>query len=130
MIKGVIDKLLDTSGVTSLVGYRVYPVRRQQSSPLPDITVTTVSGQPVYTSDGESGLSNGRVQIDCWGATYISAKTVAEAVKQALSAFVGSSGAIEFQSVLLESESDLSEGGSNSAEYIFRTTLDFNLWYK
>lgn len=121
MIEEVIAILLDT-GAT---GSRVYPVRLPQASPMPAIVVTTISNIPVYSDDGESGLSSGRVQVDCWGDTYSSAKTVARAVKASLSAYQGGI----FQNVLLDAERDLSESGSNSSEYRFRTSLDFIVWF-
>lgn len=88
-----------------------------------------ISGAPVYTDQGESGLATARVEIDCWGATYTSAKQTARAVIAALSAFVGTAGSYTFQYVLLDAERDFSEAGSNAAEYLYRTNLDFIVWY-
>jgi Protein of unknown function (DUF3168) len=130
MEKGLTTKLLATSGVTALVSDRVYPGRRPQASPLPAITLSTISGGPVYTNDGETGLATARVQIDCWGSTWTSAKEVARAVTAALSAFFGESDGTTFQYVLLDSEREFSEGGSNNAEYLYRRDLDFTVWYE
>ena len=130
MEEGIIARLLATSGVTALVSTRVSPGRRPQASALPAIDVNTISGAPVYTDDGESGLASARVEINCWGQTYSSAKLVARAVKAALSAFVGESAGITFQNVLLDDERDFSETGSNAAEYLFSTNLDFIVWFK
>jgi hypothetical protein len=130
MEEGIIAKLLATGGVTALVATRVYPGRRPQASALPAIDIASISGVPVYTDDGESGLASARVEINCWGQTYSSAKTVARAVKASLSAFVGQSAGITFQNILLDSERDFSETGSNAAEYLFRTNLDFIIWYE
>jgi hypothetical protein len=130
MEEGIIGKLLATSGVTALVSTRVSPGRRPQASALPAIDVNTISGAPVYTDDGESGLASARVEINCWGQTYSSAKLVARAVKAALSAFVGESEGVTFQTILLDAERDFSETGSNAAEYLYRTNLDFIVWWK
>ena len=130
MEEGIIGKLLARPEVTALVSTRVSPGRRPQASVLPAIDVNTISGAPVYTDDGESGLASARVEINCWGQTYSSAKLVARAVKASLSAFVGESAGITFQNILLDAERDFSETGSNAAEYLYRTNLDFIVWWK
>jgi hypothetical protein len=130
MEEGIIARLLATGGVTTLVSTRVSPGRRPQGSALPAIDVITISGAPVYTDDGESGLASARIEINCWGQTYSSAKAVGRAVKASLSAFVGESGGITFQTILLDAERDFNETGSNAADYLFRTNLDFIVWWK
>jgi hypothetical protein len=130
MMEGLIARLLGTSGVTALVGNRVSPGRRPQAGPLPDIVLTTISGAPVYSDQGEHGLASARVQIDCWGRTYTEAKAVARAVKASISAFVGSAGGVTFQYILRDTERDFNEGGGNAAEYFFRTNLDVLVWYE
>ena len=128
MIQGIIARLLETPAVTALVGSRISPGRRPQAGPLPDIVLHIISGAPVYTDQGEAGLQENRIQIDCWALTYIAAKQVGEAVKSALSAYVGTAGGVTFQFVLLSAERDFNEPGSNVAEYFFRTSLDFIVW--
>jgi len=121
MIEGVIARLTPVLAV-------VHAGRRPQASALPAVTVSSVSGAPVYSDDGEMGLSASGVQVDCWGTTYASAKTTAATVKTRLSAFVGAAGGVTFQNVLLSSEQDVIETGSNQSEYLYRTILDFNVW--
>jgi hypothetical protein len=130
MEEGIIAKLLATSGVTDLVSQRVSPGRRPQASALPAITLTTISGAPVYTDDGESGLASASIEINCWGETYSSAKAVARAVKAALSAFAGEAGGVTVQNILLDAERDFSESGSNASAYPYRTNLDLTCWFK
>lgn len=129
MEEGLIARLLATSGVTNLVSQRVYPGRRPQGSSLPTITLSRISGAPMYTDDGETGLASARVQVDCWGTTYTSAKNAARAAIDSFSAYFGSSGGYTFQYVLLDAERDFSEPGADSAEYLYRTSLDFIVWY-
>jgi hypothetical protein len=130
MEEALIAKLLADGGVSGLVGTRVYPVARPQGSLLPAIVLATVSNVPVYTNDGEAGIAEARVQIDCWGATYGSVKAAARAVTASLSAFFGTVDDAVFQYVLLDGERDSRESGSNAPEYLFRTQLDFRVWYE
>jgi hypothetical protein len=130
MEEAIRARLLATAGVTALVASRVYCGSRPQGGALPDVIINLASDEPVYTDDGEAGLVNTRLEIDCWGTTYGSAKDTARTVIASLSAFVGTVSGTVFQNILLDAERDLREGGSNASEYLFRTNIDFRVWYE
>ena len=130
MEEALIAKLLADGGVAALAGTRVFPVARPQGSELPAITLSRVSGKPVYTDQGQSGIAEARAQLDCWGVSYDSAKSLARAVAASLSAFFGTVDAVTFQNVLLDLERDSRESGSNAPEYLYRVQLDFIVWYE
>lgn len=130
MEEAIRSRLLATSGVTSLVGSRVYWGSRPQGGTLPDIIIRNISGAPIYTDDGESGLAEARLEIDCYGETFGNAKSVARAVIVSLSAFFGQVGGVTFQYILLDSERDFRDAGINADEYLFRTNMDFIVWYE
>jgi hypothetical protein len=131
MEAALIARLLGTAGVAALIGgTRVYPGSRPQGDQLPAIVLNWISGAPVYTDDGEAGLASVRVQIDCWGETYSSAKDVAQAVRASLSAFQGTISGVTFQNILIEDERDDREDGLNDAQYLYRTNIDFIIWYE
>ena len=125
----LISYLLADVQVAALVGDRVRPNLRPQGEALPSVTVTRISGGPEYADDGEVGLLDARVQVDCWGDTYTVAKGTAGAVTNRLSAVRDVvEGATTFLYVTLEDERDLSEVGANRAEYLHRVSLDFRVW--
>jgi len=130
MEEAIRTRLLATSGVTALVSQRVYCGSRPQGGTLPDIIINRISGAPVYTDDGESGLAQARLELDCWGTTYASAKNAARAVIASLSAFFGTVGGTTFQYILLDAERDFRESGGDAPEYLFRTNLDFIVWFE
>jgi hypothetical protein len=130
MEQAIIAKLLATGAVAAIVGTRVFPGSRPQASALPALVFNTISGAPVYTDDGEAGLEEARIQIDCWAETYSASKTLAGAVKASLSAFSGTSSGVTFQNILIITERDRREGGSNAPEYLFRVILEFTVWFK
>lgn len=131
MEEAIRTRLLNTSGVTALVGTRVYCGSRPQGQTLPDVIINRISGAPIYTDDGESGLAEARIELDCWGTTYGSAKNVARAVIESLSAFFGTVGDTPFQYILLDAERDFREVGTvDSTENLFRTNLDFIIWFE
>jgi hypothetical protein len=128
MEEALIARLLGIAAVSGMVGTRVYPGSRPQGSALPAVVLNRISGGPLYADDGEVGLEQARIQIDCWAATYSAAKKLARAVTASLSAFEGTVGETTFQLIELDIEQDLREGGGDAADYPFRTSLDFLVW--
>ena len=128
MEEAFIAYLLASGSVSALVAARVLPHSRLQGSALPAVTVQRISGGLLYADDGEIGLENPRMQVDCWATTYTAAKTLARAVTSALSAYSGTTGGVEFSFVMLDNEQDLREPGANVAEYLYRVSLDFIVW--
>lgn len=125
MEEAMISKLLADSGIAALVGNRVFPGSRPQASALPCIVMNRISGAPVYADDGEIGIEQARMQLDCWGQTFTSAKQVSRAVRGALSAFHGIHGGVNFRFIELDLERDTRETGTDAVAYLFRTSLDF-----
>lgn len=128
MEEALIAYLLAASGIAALVSTRVFPHSLLQGSALPAVTVQRISGAPLYADDGEVGLDNPRMQVDCWATTYAGAKTLARAVKSRLSAFYGTTGGVDFHYILLDNERDDREAGANNAAYIYRVSLDIIVW--
>jgi hypothetical protein len=125
MEEAIIARLLADAGVAAIVTTRVFSGSRPQNAALPAAVLNRISGGPLYADDGEVGLEQGRIQVDCWAETYSGAKLLARAVTACLSAFDGTVGVTTFEFIELENERDLREGGSDAAAYPFRTALDF-----
>jgi len=125
MEEALIAKLLADAGVSALAGARVHPGVRPQAGLLPAIVFNMISANPSYSDDGQDGIAECRVQLDCWGTTYADAKKTARAVKSALSAFDGTVSGVRFRYITIDLEHDIQETGANSESYPFRTSLDF-----
>lgn len=121
MESSLIAKLLATAGVTNLVSTRINWSRRPQGAALPAIVLQRVSGTPDVHHAGASGLVVSRVQVDCWAASYGSAKAVARAVETAVTAQTFTQGATRFDVILIDSERDDS---TDETTPLFRTSLD------
>ncbi len=117
----LITRLLATVGVTALVSTRINWSRRPQGAALPAIVLHRVSGTPDVHHGGASGLVVSRVQVDCWAASYGSAKAIARAVQTAITAQSFTQGATRFDVILVDSERDDS---TDETTPLFRTTLD------
>jgi len=122
METALIAKLLASAGVTALVSTRINWSRRPQGAALPAIVLHRISGIPDYHHSGTSGLVSSRVQVDCYGVSYGSAKAVARAVEAAITAQTFTQGATRFDVILLDNERDSST--EPTPDTLFLTSLD------
>jgi len=87
----VIAVLKDSPVVGAVCGDRVYPGQLPQRPRYPAIVIDVISDVPDYTQEGESGVAESRLQIDCHGHDAANAdgwdtsRELAMAVKSALS---------------------------------------------
>lgn len=121
--------MLEAADIAALVATRVHWVRSPQGSASPRIVLYRISGLRDMTMRGPSGLVASRVQVDCIGTSYGSAKAVARAVEARLSGFSGWSSGIRFDGCFLIGERDDFED-ADTPDKLFRTSLDFNIWHK
>lgn len=115
----IFTTLTGASGVSAIVGSRVYPIILPQKTTLPAITYLRVSGAQEISLSGHSGLESPRIQVDCWATSYAQAKSLAAAVQAAMIA----STAFKVGSV---SDRDLFDDETN----VFRVSIDFNVWHR
>lgn len=77
--------LIADVALVALVGSRVYPLTLAQQSTLPAVTYRRVTVWPEHDrSSKRADIARTRYQVECYGATYDSARSVATALKDAL----------------------------------------------
>lgn len=88
---GLVYKLQNTGGITTLIGTRTYLERIPQGATLPCLTYQRISTPRLLTHDtsGGAGTAHPRFQFDAWAATYSSAKAITDALRAALNGFKG-----------------------------------------
>ena len=121
MEEQIVTLLLASSGVTALCGNRINFGANAQGAAYPRIVMWTIGDAEGHNLQGPDGHSVGRIQADCYGATYASAKQLSRAVRAVLDGYSGGG----LQGVFLAGTRDTREGGSNEAERPFRVSLDF-----
>lgn len=120
--------LSSTAAVTSLIpdtslqiSWGILP----QGTPLPALVLNVISGQDdSIHQQGTGGLWRFRVQIDCYGDTYLPAVTLANAVIDTLHGH----SAGNFRLMLLADRRDHHEAGA--ADRPYRIGLDFIINYR
>jgi hypothetical protein len=116
--------ILADPAVKALVVDRVHPVILPQPVDLPAVVLNVVSVVPVMSHAGPSGLMKVRVQVDCYGKTYLDAAKVAQALRTLLSGFRGFARGSNVPAVFLEAERDLYD----SDLVLYRRSQDFIVW--
>jgi Protein of unknown function (DUF3168) len=134
MEEALISYLLADSGVQALArtapaAARLYWSHAPQSVSKPYATLLKIDGLRDTPMDGPSGLQQSRIQIDCYGLTFASAKGLARAIEAALSGLSVTTSGIVFQGCFLDTERDGYERDA-TPDSLFRTSLDFNIFHK
>ncbi|ODA67672.1 hypothetical protein A7A08_01707 [Methyloligella halotolerans] len=109
-----------TALLADVAGGERYWVRAPQGTAAPYVVLNGITGNRDYNSQGPSGYVESRVQIDCYGETYGSAKTTARAVRSALSGV--RSGAL--LGVFIDSERDFPAADAEEVNRMFRVSID------
>ncbi len=129
MEEKLIALLLANSSLSALVSDRIYWSKMEPSSLLPRINMTVVSDVADYNMDSASGLRVARVQIDCYGETYASARAVSRAVEAAIGGYKGTSGAVKFDGIFMVEQRDVIEE-DNTPSDLFGVSVDYQIWHK
>jgi hypothetical protein len=130
--EGLIYKLLNTAGVSNLVGTRVYGLRIPQGATMPCVVITRVSTPRLITHDtsGSTGTAHPRIQIDAWGSLQATVKPITDAIRAALNGYSGTitSGA---NSVIVQAAYVDGETIEYDAEIeLYRSRSEYIVWHQ
>ncbi len=123
------DYLSADTGITALVGDRIYPSRLKEGSVIPAISWNRVSARRIYTFDAfedTDAWAQARIQINCWAYTPLEAMEIGEAVLLALSGYDGDMSGQLIGSSFADNEFDLYE----ATPKFHRRILDFIISYE
>lgn len=95
------------AGLSALVSNRVYPMVGRQNTTLPYATYQLIDGESLARHGGQMGKANPVFQITVWASTYATAKAVAEQVKLAMIAFIGTFSGIVVDAVDISGARDM-----------------------
>ena len=117
--------LLADSGVSALVASRVNWGAHPQGQPLPAVVLHVISDNDEPTLEAPDGLTQGRVQADCYADTIGGAVGLGRAVRAALNGHKGGG----FQGIFHAATRTGREGGGD-ADRPFYVQLDFTTHYQ
>lgn len=82
--KAIAHKLLNSAGISSIVGDRVYPVRLPQTVTFPLLVFQSISGKAIKYQSEPTALPRPRYQITCWSNLFEDVVALDLAVLQAI----------------------------------------------
>jgi hypothetical protein len=124
--EALIAWLLAGPEVAALLGDRLTPGVRTQGAALPSAVFNLVGDLPDITNDGESGLSEARIQLDAYGQTYAQAKALARAMRARLSGWRGQVDDWAIQGAFQQTARDTFT--HDAPEKIHGVSTDFIVW--
>ncbi len=113
------------SGVASLIGDRIYPVRAPQGWLRPYIVWqrSSIERQQLYC--GADGVTLGEYQFSCYGTTYEQASDVHEAVRNSMQDFSGFMGDVFVKHAFLREDFSVADEDPN----IFSVRQFWRIWF-
>jgi hypothetical protein len=123
--------LTSNADVAALVFTQVYPNILPQKTVLPAIVYQQISGPRVYTSDGPDGLVQARYHFNCFASTYAKTKELFEAVRKAVSGYVGWVNGREIKGIFVENEEDIPQLTPEAEQItMYGKRLDAVIWFE
>jgi hypothetical protein len=123
--QAIYNILVNTAGITALVGTRIYQVKMPDNVTFPAISYQTSFGSQIESFTGYSGLRNPVINIDTWASSAGAAKDLAEKVRAALHGYSGTYGDITIDNVLEWSFIDMYDSDTE----IFHVSSNARFWY-
>lgn len=124
--------LTENTAIAALVGARVYPLRRpQRGGSLPCIVYTRVGSEHVHHLLGVSGLCRADFDLDCQAGTYAEAKSLSEAVRQAMDGLRNRTvEGVNIRSAMLSSDADVDYGPQDADDGGPRSvSAEYTIWH-
>jgi hypothetical protein len=125
IIEEAVRDIIRTNGGVSAITTRCFPVKVPQNPTFPFILYQKVTATRHQDLSGGSGLTQARFQIEAWAETYSRAKELANAIRDALDGYTGTSGTVKVWSILILSEFDMYEETIDC----LRVIMDFSVWH-
>lgn len=120
--------LLAQTGITTLVGQRIYFVRAPQETETPYIAISKIDAPREHSHDGSSQLAHPRFQFSIFADTYGEIKPIAAALQTALQGYTGTmggAGGVFVGNCLYDNETDLDPGEQG----LFGVACDYIIWH-
>lgn len=125
---GTYSFLTSKTGITNLVGARIYPNHLPQSPVFPALTYTLIDAVHDHTLPKASGIVSARIQFDVFSHNLSECVAVIEAIRQALQRYTGSYGTEEVLASKCVSDRNLSEAPQDGSQnWLYRKSSDYLL---
>ena len=119
-------QLSTATGLTALVGARVYPTEVPQRATLPAVTYTRIHSDWSHAMGADTGNVHARFNIGYWDTNYLNAITGAGEIKTAISRFTAPNGGTVVEDCFFEGEKQEHDPERGA----YSISLDFHVHYR
>lgn len=130
--QAIYARLAAFSGLSALVGTRIYPLFAPERPVSPFVIYQRISAERTGSIYGPSNIAIPRFQIDAYATTYAGAKAVATQVRLALDNYRGTvsytGGSTKIRCAVLANDLDLYED-SIQPDPLYRVSMDFMVYH-
>lgn len=103
----IYNKLVNTVGVTALVGTKIRPMRAADTDTYPYIIYESISKPSLQTKEGNTGWNKMRFQISMLATSLSAVQSIADAVRTSLDGVSGTIAGFTVQRITFEDERDI-----------------------
>lgn len=121
--------LLGDPRVKQLAANKVHWVRAPQGAVPSYAVLQVISSRDDYHAQGASGLTDARVQIDAYSATYLGAVRLSDAILAVLSGYRGVVSGVRLQAGFVDNRRDFPSSSSGDVTPLFRRSADIIIWH-
>lgn len=131
MITGILNLMINTAAISTLIGTRCYINKAPQKAALPYLILTQLNSEEFLSLDNTtSTLRSIVIDIDCKGRTFPETESLANAVKARLTDYSGAAGGYTVGASIFNSEShDYEPATDGSDNGVFAITLDYDIMF-
>ena len=127
--KGLYELLTQDTGVSALVGSKVFHILAPKGTAIPFVVISRVATEDCYDMAGTAGLRSALFQFDCYGSDFYTSRSISLAVRQLLENYRGTLGdGSKVSAVITEKDWDMpyEEGGKG---FVYRALLGFRFHF-
>ena len=114
------------AGLVAIVSDRIYPVIMPQNPTYPTVTFQRIDGPREHAFVVDAGLAHPRIQVDSWGKSYASVKSVATQLRGAMERWADETTNPVVLDSFLENDEDTQEAETG----LYRVRQDYIVWYR
>jgi hypothetical protein len=122
----IYSALTANTNVSAIVSTRVYPMVAPRSAAMPLLTYERASTDEIGIMSGVDGALTVHLSVDCWGTTYLGARSAADAVEGVLNGYSNTASDPVVIMVRREGERDIVEPPEAAEDKpLFRVSQDW-----
>jgi len=120
----VYNKLVNTVGVTNLVGTKIRPMRAADTDTYPYIIYESISKPSLQSKEGNTGWYKMRFQLSMLATSLSSVQAIADAVRTSMDGASGTIAGFTVQRITFEDERDIFNDNS-SVDGVYMLQQDY-----